>query len=126
MNKRIIFVEDDSAITDIYGMMMKKAKFDVEFMASGDAALKKIKAVQAGEEEKPDLFLLDLVLPDMNGMDILKFLRQDPKTKDVKVFILTNQSESQLPDEPHKPDKFIIKAHVTPTQLLEMIKEALA
>lgn len=126
MAKKIILVEDDSAITEIYQTVMKKAHFDFEVFDSGQEVIKMIKDVQAGQIPKPDIFLLDLILPDMNGMEILRELKKDSVTKDIKVFILSNQefSESQKPDD-IKPDKFIIKAHIRPTELLEVIKKEL-
>lgn len=124
--KKIILVEDDPAITDIYEIMMKKAHFNVEIVRLGQEAIKKIKSIENGEEIKPDIILLDLILPDINGMEVLKEIRKNNTTKDITVFILTNQSyiESQQLDN-IKPDKFIIKANITPTQLLELIKERL-
>src|SRR3989338_1010216 len=121
-NKKILLVEDDSAIIDIYQTMMQKADLAVEVASSGQEVLKKIKNIAAGEAEKPDIILLDLILPDMNGMDILTAIKNNEATKTIKVFILTNQEESktQIPGT-IKPDKFIIKANITPTQLLETI-----
>lgn len=126
MNKKVYLIEDDSAIIDIYEMMMKKAHFDVEVMSLGQEVVKKLKNVASGQEPKPDIILLDLILPDMNGMDILREIRGNDVTKDIKVFILSNQDKLDAPDlETIKPDKFIIKAHITPTQLVETIKKEL-
>ena len=124
--KKIILVEDDPAIREVYTLMIKKAKFEVEALSSGQEALTMIQQFQAGEASKPDIILLDLILPDMNGMDILAQIRKNPATKDIKVFILTNQDKAeanQVGDV--KPDKFIIKANTTPTQLIELIKNEL-
>lgn len=124
--KKILLVEDDVAITDIYETVMKKAGFDVETADSGQKAIKIIKDIQSGEKIKQDIVLLDLILPDMNGAEVLTQIRGNPLTKDAKVFILTNQEESELQKFGDlKPDKFIIKAHITPTQLVEMIKAQL-
>jgi len=125
--KKIIIVEDDSAIVDIYATIIKKAGFEVETMGLGQQLVKRLQDIQSGEEKtKPDLILLDLILPDMNGMDILSQIRKQPATKAISVFILTNQDESEAkPADNAKPDKFIVKANITPTQLLELIKEQL-
>lgn len=126
MSKKIYLIEDDSAIIDIYETVMKKAHLDVDVISSGQEAIKKIKSVAAGEEQKPDLVLMDLILPDMNGVEILREIRDNPKTKDITVFVLSNQEKLELPEgDPIKPDKFIIKANITPTQLLEVIKKEL-
>src|SRR3989344_7278349 len=113
-NKKVLLVEDDSAIIDIYTIMLNKAGFDVQNVTLGQDA---INAVQNKDEAQPDVVLLDLILADMNGTDVLKAIRKDEATKHLKVFILTNQQE--LPDMGDvKPDKFIIKANITPTKLV--------
>ncbi|MSU60443.1 MAG: response regulator transcription factor [Candidatus Staskawiczbacteria bacterium] len=124
--KKILLVEDDSAIMDIYTTMMKKAGFEVEVMSLGQDVIKKIKSVESGEEAKPDIILLDLILPDINGAEVLSQIRKTNATKNVVVFILTNQenAENQMP-EGIRPDKIIIKASLTPTQLIDTIKKKL-
>lgn len=124
--KKILLVEDDSAIIDIYTMMMKKAGFEVQVASLGQDVIAKIKSVESGQETRPDIILLDLILPDMNGVEVLTQIKNNKATKDVVVFILTNQenAEKQMP-EGIKPDKIIIKASLTPTQLIDIIKEQL-
>ena len=122
--KKIILVEDDPAIIDIYSTFIKKANFDVRVISSGQEVINMIKNIEEGTEPKPDIILLDLILPDINGIEVFKEIKKNKKTKDIKIFILTNQQDvqpQQLGDE--KPDKFIIKANISPTQLLELIKE---
>ena len=125
--KKIFIIEDDSAIVDIYKVIFKKANFDVETMSSGQEAIDMIKKIiETGKESKPDIVLLDLILPDMNGIEILKLIKNNDVTKDIKVFIMTNQEKTQLEQlNEIKPDKIIIKANTTPTQLLEIIQEEL-
>ncbi|OGZ70586.1 MAG: hypothetical protein A3F47_01435 [Candidatus Staskawiczbacteria bacterium RIFCSPHIGHO2_12_FULL_38_11] len=125
-NKKVLLVEDDSAIIDIYRMMIEKAGFDVEVITLGQEVIGRIRDQKDKEPLKPDIVLLDLILPDINGMEVLKTIRTDESTKDIRVFILTNQEESQLTQMGSiKPDKFIIKANITPTQLVELIKKEL-
>ena len=124
--KKILLVEDDSAIIDIYAMMMKKAGFEVQIASLGQDVIKKVKSIESGEEAKPDIILLDLILPDMNGVEVLTQIKNSSATKDIIVFTLTNQenAEKQMP-EGIKPDKIIIKASLTPTQLIDVIKKQL-
>ena len=124
--KKIILVEDDPAIIDIYSTFIKKANFDVRVISSGQEVINMIKNIEEGTEPKPDIILLDLILPDINGIEVFKEIKKNKKTKDIKIFILTNQQDvqpEQLGDA--KPDKFIIKANISPTQLLELIKSNL-
>ncbi|KKP43320.1 MAG: Response regulator [Parcubacteria group bacterium GW2011_GWA1_33_6] len=124
--KKILLVEDDSAIIDIYKIIMERAHFEVEVLSLGQEVIKKIKNIESGQEVKPDIILLDLILPDINGIEVLREVRKSSATKDTKVFILTNQESSQVIElENIKPDMFIVKANITPTQLLELIKKEL-
>ncbi len=124
--KKVLLIEDDQAIIDIYEIMIKKANFDVESISSGQQAIEIIKNIITGEQIKPDIFLLDLILPDINGMEVFREIKKNKETKDIKVFILTNQQESQLQWlDDIRPDKFLIKANTTITQLLELIKQEL-
>ncbi len=125
--KKIILVEDDSAIVDIYKTLMEKANLDVRAVSSGQEVIKMIKDIEEGTELKPDMILLDLILPDISGIEVFKEIKKNPKTKNIKVFILTNQQDvqqKQLGDE--EPDEFIIKANISPTQLLELIQKYLS
>lgn len=124
MNKKIFLVEDDSAISDIYKTMIEKSGFSVEAFSLGQEVVKAVKSINT-IEEAPDIILLDLILPDMNGIDILKEIKSNEKLKNIKVFILTNQSEVKFDQPDVKPDKIIIKANITPTQLVDVIKEEL-
>ncbi|MBI3337084.1 MAG: response regulator [Candidatus Staskawiczbacteria bacterium] len=125
--KKIILVEDDPAIVDIYETLMKKANFDVKVFGSGQEVMSMIKNIEDDTESKPDIVLLDLILPDISGIEIFKQIKENEKTKDIKVFILTNQQDVQMQQLGNaKPDKFIIKANISPTQLLELIKEYLS
>lgn len=128
MSKVIYLVEDDSAIVDIYKALMKKFKFTLRAFSLGKEAIKAIKDIKdsKSEEKKPDIVLLDLILPDINGLEVLKTIRHNEATRDVKVFILTNQSDVKFEEsDAIRPDKVIIKAEIAPTSLMEMIKQEL-
>ncbi len=124
--KKIVLVEDDPAIMDIYQTILQKAGFLVQVLSLGADVMNMIKEIQAKETEKPDILLLDLILPDMNGLEILKEMKKHQETKNITIFILSNQQEQDaLKDSKAKPDKFIVKANITPTQLADLIKEKL-
>lgn len=127
MNKLIFLIEDDTAIADVYKIIMEKSNFDVDIFGSGKEVIKVIKKLNnTKKDKKPDIILLDLILPDMNGIDILREIRNNDLVKDVKVFILTNQEDVRFNDSDSiKPDKVIIKANITPTDLVNIVKEEL-
>lgn len=125
--KKILLVEDDPAMVDVYSLLIKRAGFELEVANLGREAIRKINALKRDSGTKPDIIILDLVLPDINGVEVLREIRKDDSTKDIKVFILTNQDNVQLESQSGevKPDKFILKVNTTPTQLVETIKKEL-
>ncbi|MBM3206300.1 MAG: response regulator [Candidatus Staskawiczbacteria bacterium] len=125
MNKKVFLVEDDSAISDIYKAIMEKSDLDVEVFSMGQDIIKAVKLIGKDGGNTPDIILLDLILPDMNGLDILKEIKTNESSKDIKVFILTNQSDVDFGEIVVRPDKIVTKANITPTQLVDVIKEEL-
>lgn len=124
MTKKIILVEDDAAILDIYQTMIQKAGFEVEAFSLGQDFLTAME--EEGNGAKPDLVLLDLILPDISGETILQHLKKDKTTQNIKVFILSNKEQTLDGVDTAKPDKYIVKANTTPTQLIEIIKSELS
>jgi len=121
--KTIFLVEDDLTIIDVYKTAFKLAGIDFEVMALGRQVIDRIKDIQCDKAEKPSLVLLDLILPDMNGTEILKEIKGNEKTKDITVFLLSNYTNDEsLQTDGIKPDKFILKAGITPTQLIKLIE----
>ena len=123
----VFFVEDDAGIIDVYTMAFKIAKIDVEVIKLGQEAIQKIKEMQAGGREKPGLVLLDLMLPDINGIEVFKEIKNNEKTKDIPVFVTSNYTLDQIPQmEKIQPEKFILKTDITPTNLVAMVKTELS
>ena len=125
MTKRILFVEDDRPTVEVYGIALKEAGFEMESLEWGYKALDRLREVKEGKKKKPDLILLDLILPDMNGIEILKMAKGDEKLKDIPIFVLTNYTDPELEKESWRlgAEKYIVKANYTPSQLMEVIKE---
>lgn len=120
---KIFLIEDDQSIADIYKIALESVKIEVEVFDWGKKAIDRIKEIQSGKAEKPDLILIDLILPDINGMEILKEIKSNGKTKDIKTFILSNYNISDINNsESILPDKFILKTSITPTELIKLIK----
>jgi len=121
--KKVFFIEDDPAIIDIYTTAFKSAKINLEVISSGQEAINRIKK---GEDGMPSLVLLDLILPDINGREVLKEIKSNNATKGITVFIMSNDTASDLKEAGAiKPDKFILKANTTPTQLIDLVKKEL-
>ncbi|MBI1866477.1 MAG: response regulator [Candidatus Staskawiczbacteria bacterium] len=123
---KVFLIEDELDIMFLYKSALKAADIDVEGIPTGKEAMEKVKEVQEGKREKPSLVLLDLVLPDINGLDILNALKKNEKTKDIAVFILSNYSSEALRNISYiKPDKFFVKAEITPNKLADIVKNQL-
>lgn len=106
MEKKVFIVEDDSFIAGLLGQGMEKYGWKVTMDNTGKTAFDQIKTV------KPDVAILDIMLPGMDGLEILALLKQDPATKDIPVIMLSNLSE---PTQIKKATslgaaKFLIKA----------------
>ena len=125
MSKKILLIEDDSCMIDIYETVLKKAGFEIETLKYGHQAQKRLKNIREGKKEKPDLILLDLVLPDINGIEILKQSRAEKGIADIPFFILTNYTDPDLEKVSRKlkVEKYILKTDFVPSQLVKEIKD---
>jgi DNA-binding response OmpR family regulator len=119
--KQILLVEDDPFLIDIYTTKLKEVGFDVEVVNNGEEAFLKIK------ELKPDLLILDIVLPQIDGWEILREIRKDDTLKNLKVIILSNLGEKTDVEKGIGLGaiKYLIKAHYTPSEVVEEIKKTL-
>ena len=126
--KTILLIEDDEALIDVYTIALTKVDhFKIEVIKYGYEVLKWLKKVKQGKAKKPDLVLLDLILPDMNGLDVLKEMRKEKETKDLPVFILTNYSSRQLEQLGYKlkSEQYLQKTEWPPSRLVPLVKERL-
>jgi len=119
--KSILLVEDDPFLVDIYTTKLKEAGFSVQAVIDGKEALKKIK------EDMPDLLLLDIVLPNFNGWEILRKIERDDELKTLKVVILSNLGEKEEIEKGLKLGavRYLVKAHYTPSEVVEEVKKIL-
>ena len=124
-NKKILLIEDDPVTLELYISIFKDTDYELEISITGDDALKKLQLIKEGKIAKPDLVLLDLVLPGVNGLAILADIRNDEKTKELPVFILTNYVDRETVEESQrlKAEKYIVKTQITPPILLKIVEE---
>lgn len=116
---KIAIIEDDAAISQMYRIKFEAEGFEVETAENGSIGLELIK------DWSPDIILLDLMMPEMDGEEMLTRLRKEPWGKDVKVIILTNMGESEAPASIKEMgvEAFILKANMTPRQVATLVKE---
>jgi len=125
MKKKILLIEDEPLQIEIYEKVIKEAGFEIENLEWGKEGLKRLEEIKAKKKERPDLILLDLILPDINGLAILKKAKTDPELKDIPFFIFTNYSAPGL-EKTGKDlgaEKHIIKTDITSSQLVKLIKD---
>ena len=119
--KLILLVEDDEFLAELYATKLNLEDFEVALATDGEKGLKIIK------EKKPDLVLLDIILPKLDGFEILKIMKADKKLKTIPVILLTNLSQK---DEVKRglalgADDYLIKAHFMPSEVVKKIKQTI-
>ena len=119
---KIAIIEDDQAISQMYRIKFEAEGYDVETAENGQFGLELI------EKMRPDIVLLDLMMPVMTGEEMLAKLRATPWGKDIKVIVLTNRGEQEIPEEVKQLNvtALILKADMTPRQVAELVKAKLA
>lgn len=124
----ILLVEDDPFLIDIYTTKLKEAGFNVEVVSDGEECLEKIKQNNLQKKEIwPDLLVLDIVLPRIDGWEVLKEIKADKSLKDLKVVVLSNLGQKAEVEKGISLGviKYLIKAHFTPSEVVEEIKKTL-
>lgn len=118
---KIAIVEDDLAISQMYRIKFEAEGYAVETAENGKLGL------ELAESIKPDIILLDLMMPEMNGDEMLAQLRETDWGKNMKVIILTNMGEQEVPERIKElgVSSFILKADMTPRQVAEVVKKQL-
>jgi len=115
---KILLIEDDTFLSGMYVTKLSLENFDVRLASDGKLGLKMV------IDEQPDLVLLDIILPKVDGFEILKTIRRDQRTKDMPVILLTNLG--QKGDVEKGLDlgatDYLIKAHFMPSEVVDKIK----
>lgn len=122
--KTILIIEDDEVLVDMYKDKLKKEKFRVLTAKDGRVALQRVK-------DGADLILLDILMPGLNGFEVLKRIKNDDGTKEIPVIVLTNVgSESVDSDREFSLSlgaaDYMIKSLNTPEDVLKRVKKILA
>lgn len=118
--KKILVVEDDQFLSTVLLKKLQNEKCDVAHAMTAEEAITK-------SLDKPDIILLDLILPGANGLDILKKVKENPDTKATPVVILSNLSQQEDMDRAKElgAEKFLVKAMSTPEDILGLVAEIL-
>ena len=122
VQQKILLVEDDVFLANIYQTKFTKEGFNVILAGDGEEALKAVKT------KKPDIILLDILLPKLDGFAVLEKLKEDSDTKDIPVILLTNLGQKDDVERGLQLGAvdYLIKAHFKPSETVEKVKKVLA
>jgi len=118
---KILLVDDDKVFCDMYKLRLEASSYDVVIVEDGE------KALVSAMKEKPDIILLDVMMPKINGLDTLDILKSTPETKNIPVIILTallkdvNEARGLMAGAAG----YLVKSEVTPAQVVEKIEDTI-
>lgn len=120
MSSKILIVEDDPTIIEMYKEKLKREGFRVSTATDGRKALYKIK------QENPDVILLDILMPGLNGFEVLKRLKKQESTKDIPVLVLTNIGSESVDQDKNfamalGANDYLIKSMNTPEDIVNKV-----
>ena len=119
--KKILLVEDEEMLANMYQVKFQNDGFHLIKAGNGEEGL------ALADKEKPDMILLDVIMPKMDGFTVLKRLKENPNTKNIPVLLLTNLGQ----DEDIKKGNelgavgYLVKANITPSEVVAKVKETM-
>jgi DNA-binding response OmpR family regulator len=121
MAKTILIIEDDKFLRELIAQKLLKENYEISEAVDGEEGIKKIR------EEKPDLILLDLILPGIDGFEVLSRMKSDEEISSIPVIILSNLGQKEDVERGLNlgAKDYLIKAHFTPGEIIEKIKKIL-
>ncbi|MCD8561786.1 response regulator [Candidatus Saccharibacteria bacterium] len=119
--KKILLVEDDEALANVYSSRLDIEGFETKWVANGEEAL------AIATEFKPDLILLDAMMPKISGFDVLDILRNTPETANIRVIMLTALSQPKDKERAEKlgVDDYLVKSQVVIGDVIERVRHHL-
>ena len=120
-NKKVLIIEDDPYIADMYAMKFRMNEYEVKLAKNGEKAFDEL------QKEKPDIILLDLLMPGMDGYEFLEKFKKEKEFKNIKVIILTNLGQKREIERGLKlgADDYAVKAYFTPKEVVKKVEKIL-
>ncbi len=121
--KKVLMIEDEPLLIDMYSEAFEKEDFTLEIAEDGNEGIRKA-------ANTPDLILLDILLPGLNGFEVLKRLKDNSRTKDIPVIVLTNLGSEQADKDKRLALSlgaidYLVKSYHTPEEMAKIIKDRL-
>lgn len=119
MTKKILIIEDDKFLRQLITQKLTREGYDILEAADGEEGLKMVK------EEKPGLILLDLILPGIDGFEVLSQIKKEDELKSIPVIILSNLGQKEDVERGINLGAidYLIKAHFTPGEIVEKVRK---
>jgi len=118
---KILIIEDDRYISKMYQLKLSLEGYEVQVAENGREGVDKVK------EFMPDIILLDILMPELDGFEVLKIVKGDDATKDIPVLIMSNLGQEDHVDKGMKLGAigYIVKSQYTPSKVVEKIKSVI-
>ena len=118
---KVFIIEDDIYISDMYRIKLEADNYEVHVASDGIEGIKKL------EKDIPNVILLDIVMPKIDGFSVLKMIKENNILKNVPIILLTNLSQKENIERGFElgAASYIIKAHFTPSEVVKKIKEVI-
>jgi len=118
---KILIIDDDPAIRELYETGFKQIGYEVQVAVNGEDALSKTLSF------KPDLLLLDIMMPEIHGLHVLDIIKATPEAKDMKVVVFTalSDDEAQQKAKEFGADGYIVKSQKTMAEVINYVQETL-
>jgi two-component system, sensor histidine kinase and response regulator len=119
---KILIIEDDRYISKMYQLKLSLDGFDVQVADNGRIGVDKVR------EFRPDIILTDILMPEMDGFEVIKMVKGDPESKDIPILIMSNLGQEDHIQKGLELGAlgYIVKSQYTPSKVVEKIKEVLA
>lgn len=120
--KKVLLAEDDIFVSDVYSMRLQREGYEVILARDGREALNQI------SEKIPDILLLDIMMPYMDGVEVLQEVKKKDDLKNIPVIMLTNLSEKENIEKTIEmgANDYLIKSHFTPSEVVEKVNGILS
>ena len=118
---KILLIEDEEMLAGMYETKFQNAGYEIKKALDGETGLR------MAQEEKPDLILLDIILPKLDGFSVLRKIKEDPKLKSIKVVLLTNLGQDEDVGKGKKmgAEGYLVKANLTPAEVVDKVNDYL-
>jgi DNA-binding response OmpR family regulator len=122
VSAKVLIIEDDRYISKMYQLKLSLDGMDVQVADNGRIGVEKVK------EFKPDIILLDILMPELDGYEVLKIVKGEPETKDIPVLVLSNLGQEDHIQKGMQLGAigYIVKSQYTPSRVVDKIKEVLS